>query len=214
MPRLVVLAFALLTLLLPATQASAFVFDDVAELARRDAAATYQAPVSKLPPELQGLNYDALRDIRYRPERAVWRDEGLPFELQFFHLGRGNQLPVEVNELDAGRVRALAYDPTAFDFGRNRFDRSRLGQLGYAGFRVHHALNSPAYKDELVVFLGASYFRALGRGQQYGLSARALAIDTVGGLVGEEFPRFKAFWIEKPARDASTLTVHALLDSP
>jgi len=210
MPRLLL---AFLSLLLPAA-AIAFGFDDVAEIARREAAAPYRAPASRLPAELAQLDYDALRDIRYRPERAVWRDEGLPFELQFFHLGRGNQLPVEVNELDAGRVRALAYDPTAFDFGRNRFDRSRLGQLGYAGFRVHHALNSPAYKDELVVFLGASYFRALGRGQQYGLSARALAIDTVGGLVGEEFPRFKAFWIEKPARGATTLTIHALLDSP
>jgi glucans biosynthesis protein len=63
------------------------------------------------------------------------------------------------------------------------------------------------------VFLGASYFRALGAGQQYGLSARGLAIDTVGGQ-GEEFPRFKAFWIERPAPGATTLTIHALLDSP
>ena len=45
-----------------------------------------------------------------------------------------------------------------------------------------------------MVFLGASYFRALGAGQHYGLSARGLAIDTVGGQ-GEEFPRFAEFWI-------------------
>jgi glucans biosynthesis protein len=211
MSRLPAICLAFLTLLLPAAAASAFGFDDVAEMARREAAAPYQAPVARLPAELAALDYDALRDIRFKPEQAVWR--GLPFELQFFHLGGGNQLPVALHELDAGRVRAFTYDAAAWDFGRNRLDRSGWGSLGYAGFRVHHALNGPAYKDELLVFLGASYFRALGRGQQYGLSARALAIDTVGGGA-EEFPRFKAFWIEKPAADATQLVIHALLDSP
>jgi periplasmic glucans biosynthesis protein len=87
------------------------------------------------------------------------------------------------------------------------------GDLGFAGFRAHYPLNNPAYRDELVVFLGASYFRALGAGQLYGLSARGLAIDTVGGQ-GEEFPRFTEFWLVKPAAGAKTLTLFALLDSP
>ena len=195
-----------------------FGFEDVAAIARRAAAQPYLAPVPRLPAELRSLNYDGLRDIRYRPEKAIWREQGLPFELQFFHLGGGNVLPVQIHEVHEGRARLLGYDPAAWDFGRHRFNRSAWGTgadaLGHAGFRVHHALNNPAYKDELVVFLGASYFRALGKGQQYGLSARGLAIDTVGGAAGEEFPRFKAFWIERPAADAGTLTVHALLDSP
>eukprot|EP01041_Mallomonas_annulata_P015448 gene15448-32661_t len=46
-----------------------------------------------------------------------------------------------------------------------------------------------AVQDEVLVFLGASYFRAVDATGQYGLSARGLAIDTVGGA-GEEFPRF------------------------
>ena len=49
--------------------------------------------------------------------------------------------------------------------------------LGFAGFRVHFPVNTPSYRDEILVFLGASYFRGLGRGQRYGLSARGLAID-------------------------------------
>ena len=200
------------------TRDTAFGFADVAAIARREAAAPYVAPVSRLPAELKALNYDGLRDIRYRPEKAIWREQGLPFELQFFHLGGGHVLPVQIHEVHEGRARLLGYDPAAWDFGRHRFDRSGWGAgkdgLGHAGFRVHHALNNPAYKDELVVFLGASYFRALGKGQQYGLSARGLAIDTVGGAAGEEFPRFKAFWIERPTAQASTLTLHALLDSP
>ena len=62
------------------------------------------------------------------------------------------------------------------------------------------------------MFLGASYFRAVAKGQLYGLSARGLAINT-GEAKGEEFPFFKAFWIEKPAAGANSIVVHALLDS-
>jgi glucans biosynthesis protein len=218
MTRLALLILSCIaTLLLPPAYASAgtgFGFEDVAAIAQREAALPYTAPMVRLPAELQALNYDGLRDIRYRPEKAVWREQGLPFELQFFHLGGGNVLPVQIFEVHEGRARLLGYDPAAWDFGRHRFDRTAWTALGHAGFRVHHALNSPAYKDELVVFLGASYFRALGKGQQYGLSARGLALDTVGGAGPEEFPRFKAFWIERPAANASTLTIHALLDSP
>ena len=63
------------------------------------------------------------------------------------------------------------------------------------------------------MFLGASYFRSLAAGTRYGLSARGLAVDTVGGQ-GEEFPYFTEFWIVKPASDARTLRMFALLDSP
>jgi glucans biosynthesis protein len=77
---------------------------------------------------------------------------------------------------------------------------------------VHYALNAPRYKDELVVFLGASYFRALGQAQRYGASARGLALDTAE-RGGEEFPRFEQFWIVRPARGARELTIYALLDS-
>ena len=217
MTRLALLLWMSVATLLP-LQAAAFGFDDVAAIAQREAAQPYAAPQPRLPAELKGLNYDGLRDIRYRPEKAIWREQGLPFELQFFHLGGGNVLPVAIHEVHEGRARLLRYDPAAWDFGRHRFDRSGWGSgeqaLGHAGFRVHHALNTPAYKDELVVFLGASYFRALGAGQQYGLSARGLALDTVGGDAGEEFPRFKAFWVERPTATATTLTIHALLDSP
>ncbi|MBC7942221.1 MAG: glucan biosynthesis protein G, partial [Chitinophagaceae bacterium] len=213
---------ALLGLLLQWAQpAAAFGFEEVAEIARREAASAYRAPVTALPVELAALDYDGLRDIRYQPAHAIWRAQGLPFELQFFHLGGGNDLPVQVNEIQAGQARPVAYDPQAWSFdnnvvSRHRLDRRAWGELGHAGFRVHHALNNPQVMDELVVFLGASYFRALGRGQQYGLSARALAIDTVGAAPGqgEEFPRFKAFWVERPAANASSLTIHALLDSP
>jgi periplasmic glucans biosynthesis protein len=194
--------------------AHAFGFDDVAERARQIAAKPYVAPTGTLPAELKNLDYDGYRDIRFNPQRALWRKENLPFEVMFFHLGKFQTLPVSINEITPdGKARHIAFDRKDFDYGRNKVSPQKWGDLGFAGFRVHYALNNPAYKDELVVFLGASYLRALGKGQHYGLSARGLAIDTVGGQ-GEEFPRFTEFWIERPAPDATSLVVHALLDSP
>ena len=37
---------------------------------------------------LLDLSYDDYRDIRFRPDRALWQDR--PFELMFFHAGRGH----------------------------------------------------------------------------------------------------------------------------
>ena len=70
----------------------------------------------------------------------------------------------------------------------------------------------PQGKDEVMAFLGASYFRALAERLRYGLSARGLAIDT-GEASGEEFPRFVEFWINRPAPADDELIIFALLDS-
>jgi glucans biosynthesis protein len=193
--------------------AGAFGFDDVASRAQSEAAAPYRPPAQTVPPELAALNYDQVRDIRFRPDRALWRRDGLPFELMFFHLGNYQTEGVAVHEVTPAGVRHIDFDPSDFDYGKNRLSTASWPDIGHAGVRVHYPLNSASYKDELAVFLGASYFRALGAGQRYGLSARGLAIDTVGGR-GEEFPRFKAFWIERPAAGAASLTIYALLDSP
>jgi periplasmic glucans biosynthesis protein len=196
--------------------AAAFGFEDVAARAAALAAEPYRAPADTLPAPLAALDYDAYRDIRFRPERALWRREGLPFELMFFHRGGLARQAVRLHQVVDGQARSIPFDPADYDHGRNRLDPRAWSGLGHAGFRVHTALNSAAYKDELIVFLGASYFRALGRGQHYGLSARALALDTVGAPPGqgEEFPRFTEFWIERPAAAADRLRIHALLESP
>jgi periplasmic glucans biosynthesis protein len=206
--------FALATLLsCHAGFAAAFGFNDVAERARQLSAKPYAASTVSLPSELKDLNYDQYRDIRFDPQKALWRKEALPFEVMFFHLGKFQTQSVSINEINNGVVRHVPFDRQDFNYGKNTLSQRGWGDLGFAGFRVHYALNNPAYKDELVVFLGASYFRALGKGQHYGLSARGLGIDTVGGS-GEEFPRFTEFWIERPAANATSLVIHALLDSP
>ena len=62
-----------------------------------------------------------------------------------------------------------------------------------------------------MIFAGASYFQAIARNQVFGMSARGLAIGT-GEPEGEEFPFFRAHWIEAPSGDR--MVVHSLLDGP
>jgi glucans biosynthesis protein len=180
-------------------------------MARDAAAKPFKAPDSKLPDNLKDLDYDRYRAIRFLPERALWRGEKLPFEVQFFHRGFFYINRVDIYEVANGQASKVAYQPEAFSFG-NTPPPSPEADLGFAGFRLHAPLNKPDYHDEVCVFLGASYFRAIAKGQGYGLSARGLSIDT-GEAKGEEFPFFKTFWIEKPGANASSIVVHALLDS-
>lgn len=212
--RAVVLLGVLLALLCGASaQAQRLDWDSLTQLAQTRAAEPLRANSDKLPAELASITYDQLRDIRFKTDQSLWRADALPFEAQFFHLGLYQTEPVRIHELlPDGRVNHLPYSGADFTYGKNTFDPASWGDLGHAGFRLHYPLNGQTYKDELVVFQGASYFRALGAGQQYGLSARGLAIDTVGGS-GEEFPRFSEFWLQRPAAGASEVTVFALLES-
>jgi glucans biosynthesis protein len=206
---------AFLIAVLHGAPAAAFGFDDVATRARDLSTRAYKDDGKKMPTELATLTYDQYRDIRFRPDHALWRAEKLPFEVMFFHLGGKYQTKaVGMNEITPqGSVRHITYNSADFNYGKNTLHPKTWGDVGFSGFRIHYPLNNKEYKDEVAVFLGASYFRALGAGQRYGLSARGLAIDTVGGQ-GEEFPRFTEFWLVKPAANATSVTLFALMDSP
>lgn len=196
----------------PAEEGQApFSFERLAEMAERAAAAPFEPPAGTLPDALAGATYDAFRKLRFRPDRALWRGERL-FEVQFFHLGFLYRTPVRINVVKDGRASGVAFDPNMFEYGDTGLEKHVTPELGYAGFRVHFPLHRPDYKDEVVVFLGASYFRPLGRDQRFGASARGLAVD-VAMPRGEEFPLFREFWIEEPGPEDTTLTLYALLDS-
>ena len=200
-------------LALASVPACAALFDDVGEQARALAARPFAAQARPATPAAaDALTYDQYRDIRFRPDHSLWRDQKLPFEVQFFHPGFVNTETVTIHEVTAdGAARELPFDTSKFDYGHNKAPSKALAS-GYSGFRVHFPINNAAHKDEVIVFQGASYFRAIGKDQRYGLSARGLAVDTVGAGA-EEFPRFTEFWLEKPAADATSLTVTALMDS-
>jgi len=188
-------------------------FDDttVRRIARELAARPYAAPEERLPGGLADIGYDAYRTIRYDAARALWRDAGLPFQMQPFHRGFLFKQKVELYEVADGKAAPIPYDPSAFTL--SAVGGAPAGDLGFAGFRLTNPMNRADHFDEVAAFVGASYFRAIGKGHVYGLSARGLAIATAERS-GEEFPLFRAFWLQRPQRGGNSIVVHALLDSP
>jgi len=207
-------AVALVMLCSAVTEAlAAFDLDAVIQKAERLAHEPYEDPAGQVPDWLLEISYDQWRDIRFRPDLSLWLDRGLPFTVQFFHPGLFYNHAVAINVVDADGVHPLAFSPGQFDYGKNDF-ASRVPQdLGYAGFRIHYPIKTSAYRDEVIVFLGASYFRAVGKRLGFGASARGVAVDTAVSS-GEEFPYFKKFWLIRPTAGATDMAILALLDSP
>src|SRR6202045_2464759 len=188
-----------------------FDFDDGVRRARDRAAADFDTASPALPEALNKLDFDAWRDIRFRPDKAFLAANGSQFRLQLFHLGHLYRRPVTINTLRDGIPTPIPYAANLFDYGRTKIDKPLPVNLGFAGFRLHYPLNSPKVFDEVIAFLGASYFRFLGRGQRYGISARALAVQA--GTPNEEFPFFREFWIDSPESGTERISIYALLDS-
>jgi Periplasmic glucans biosynthesis protein len=189
--------------------------DTMAERAKTLASQAFQQPGRDLPTVLANMSYDQYRRINFRPEAALWRGES-PFEVQFFYPGFLYREPVTIRTVTLdGANTPLPFDPALFNYHGDPVEipPDSISRLGFAGLRVHYPLNNPNYKDEFLVFQGASYFRLVGPGQVYGLSARGLAVNTAESS-GEEFPTFREFWLVKPTADASRLWIIALLDSP
>jgi glucans biosynthesis protein len=187
-------------------------YKDVVKKAKLLASKPFKEP-EKIPDFLLKLDYDQWRDIRFRPDKALWRDKGLPFQVQFFHPGFLYNRKVTINVVGPAGVEEVPFSPDLFHYGMNDFEGRIPAHLGFAGFRLHYRLNTPKYYDEFAVFLGASYFRMIGKNEVYGLSARGLAIDTALQS-GEEFPYFREFWLVRPQPSAKRISLYALLDSP
>lgn len=195
----------------PAAAATA---EHVKRVAQQLAAKAYVKPaLADLPEPFSKLTYDQYRDIRFRSEQAIWRGEKLDYELQLFALGYLYDAPVEVWIVEESGARLLRADGTLFSVGPLIPNAPQAAPFAFSGFRVHGPINRADYFDEFLVFQGASYYRAVGRGEGYGASARGLAINTAKPP-GEEFPLFRTFWIEKPKPGINPFVVHALLDSP
>lgn len=194
----------------------AFGFDDVAKKAEDLSQQGYSEPERNLPDELRNLDYAQYEQIQFKRDRDVWSGDGMPFTLSFFHEGMHYDSAIQLHSVDdQGEVHDFAYNPDDFTYGNLELsdDVKNSDDLGIAGFKVNYALNDADRKDETMVFLGASYFRVVGKDQVYGVSGRGLAVDT-GLPSGEEFPRFKEFWVVKPSQSSQYLTIFALLDSP
>lgn len=176
----------------------------------------YVAPNRDTLPEwMNNLTYDQYRDIRFNPDQALWAADKLPFRAMFFHPGYLFREPVVLNEFTSSHQQQIRLSEAFFNYGPLIEKHGELpADGGFAGFRLHAALNKPEYFDELAVFQGASYWRALGKNQRYGISSRGIAVDTGAEGVTEEFPNFREFWLRKPTQDATLARFYGLLDGP
>ena len=153
------------------------------------------------------IDYDAVGSIGYRADRTLWGDHGSG-GVRFFPLSRYAQTPVSVSVVDSGRATPFRYDAALFDAKSPELSALIAESDGFAGFRVMN----PGGVGDWLAFQGASYFRTAGPLNQYGLSARGLAINTSVPGMAEEFPTFTHFWLERGTDDS--IIVYALLDSP
>ena len=149
-------------------------------------------------------------NFHFRPERALWAKQDSRFAVEFFHRSKLFREHIDVFEVVNGRATPVTYDREMFDYARSGLNPDSIPRdLGFAGMR----LTFDRDPRDITSFLGASYFRAIADNYQWGLSARGLAVNS--GVTGrpEEFPVFTCFWLERPAKGAGTLVVHALLES-
>lgn len=186
-----------------------FSFDLLAQRAARSAEAPWQPAPPVVPRILDRIDYDAYQKIRFRPEMSLMLDRGRQMPVQLFHLSQSSREPVRIHLVRGDAAHEVLYSANLFDSPPGHPARDVPDGVGFAGFRIMAA----DLKTDWLAFLGASYFRTSGPFDQYGLSARGLAVDT-GLSTPEEFPRFTEFWLKGETGGGTALTVFALLDSP
>jgi glucans biosynthesis protein len=182
----------------------------VLQRARALAAEPFAAPEPAVPESLLDMSASEYRGIRFREDRRLFVDPPSGFAVELLHSGFVYNLPVEMFVIADGLARKLAYDPALFTF--DGVDPPEPGTLlEFAGFRALTGLERADVLQAFALYAGASYFQAISKGQRFGLSARGIAIGT-GEAEGEEFPFFRAHWLEPPGD--GRMVVHSLLDGP
>ena len=195
----------------PARADTSFGFEQVSELAKKLSAEAFKPP-QEIPAFLSQLTYDQYRDIRFDTAKSLWLQTSGNFQVQFIHPGLYYKHAVSINTVEREGVNNVPFSPNLFTYGANKFRDKIPADLGFAGFRIAYPLYKKSEHNHVLVFAGASYFRAVAKDQVFGLSARGLAVDT-GLASGEEFPFFREFWLERPAPQARAMKIYALLDS-
>jgi len=187
-----------------------FDFAVLRKTAQSLAAKPYVEEKPPVPDVVSKIDFDVSQKIKFRPDKALWPHGEGPFPVRFFHLDKFNALPVKINVVSGGLTRPVPYSPDDFDFGTTGLAAKLPADAGFSGFRI---MNGPDQNTDWLAFQGASYFRSSGEENQYGASARGIAVDT-GTSMKEEFPRFVEFWLEEPNKGQRSITIYALLDGP
>ncbi len=190
-----------------------FSFQKLLEQAESLSQTPHNPPRLDLPAELADLNRDRYQAIQFKDAAAIWRDEPVNFQLKLFHTGFQYRTPVEIVIVENGMGTPIAYSPSLFDFKAPLKAPPEDSRSGFSGLSAETAIHDADGYAAFLTFQGATFFRALAAGQVFGLSARALSVNTAQ-VSGEEFPFFRKIWVEKPRFGERTLTIYALMDGP
>lgn len=185
-----------------------FSFERLRLHAKRLSGGPYKPASAKAADILKSISFDVAGKIRYRPDYALWPDG--PYPVRMFALREVAQDAVRINVIAGAKARPVLYAKRYFDWGGTGLDTKLPGDIGFSGFRV---MNGRDTERDWLAFQGASYFRASGSDDQYGLSARGIAVNTATAS-REEFPVFTTFWLAEGASPDVPLTIYALLEGP
>ncbi len=166
------------------------------------------AATTDLPEPFATLSSDQLATIRAKPGAVIWAGESRGFTIEPLHRGGVFSMPVTLCVVEDGLIRRVTYEASKFEFGRVAPPQTQA-DIGFSGFRIAAGAER---SQELAIFQGATFFRAIARGQNFGLVARSLILRP-GEARGEDVPFFRAFWIERPTALANALVIHGLFDS-
>lgn len=190
-------------------------FESLQKLAAQMALQPYTPPPQNLDPFFEGLKYDDHRKIRFREDKSLFGGSNDTFTVQFFHPGWMFKKPVGFSNLGLGDAKSTSvpFDLSLFDYDTLKVPPTVRKPDGYAGFRVLAPQSMLDKRFEFMVFMGASYFRAVTTELGYGISARGVAVNTIGGKP-EEFPDFTHFWFMPPKAGDKYFRLLALLNGP
>lgn len=192
--------------------AQAFGFKEVSGKAKALAGETYQKH-PQAPDFLKNLSYSDYQSIRFKPEASLWRSGKSRFQVMMIPQGSFYSQAVQLNVVDGEGVHPIGFEKAKFEYPNAELAKRIPADLGYAGLKLTYPLSGKGEQNQFLVFGGASYFRGVGAGQNFGLSGRGIAVNT-GLPSGEEFPAFTEFWMERPKAGSDVMVVYGLLDGP
>ena len=191
-----------------------FSFSLLTQRARDMAAKAYLPPRKVAPQIVEQIDYAQHGKIKFRPDHALFGDDKGVYPVTFFPVGKYFPKSVKMHAVDGDKAAEVLYEPEYFDMPSDSPAQKLPEDTGFAGFQLRESKTRPDWRtQDWVAFLGASYFRAIGSLNEYGLSARGVAIDTASPLP-EEFPDFTEFYLQPASAETQPVVVYALLDGP
>ncbi|MCP4176545.1 MAG: glucan biosynthesis protein [bacterium] len=192
-------------------------FDYACEIAKKLSKSPYQPNNFEVSKGANDLSFAKRSEIKFNENYSPWKNTDSFFDIVFYPIaGKLFNKKVSIFEFNGSSLKEFKSTPKYFNFGKSGLPHNKLPK-GFSGFRiVHKKKNTDTTSktgDDIISFQGGCYFRPNPPGTGYGLSLRALSINTVLENIKEEFPDFTDFWIEKPAKESKSFTLYALLNS-